>query len=83
MIQIELKKRTPEEQSQKMMEAYIKAMGEKAIIEHKPVPKILEEIASEICEHYCKYPDIWDEEKEGCDLSESEFCQECPLSRLT
>ena len=43
---------------------------------------ILQEIADEICEKYCKYPDTWDEEKEGMELSESEICQNCPLNRL-
>lgn len=41
----------------------------------------LEEIAGEICNNYCKYPDQWDEEKDG-DLSESDICKDCPLSRL-
>jgi hypothetical protein len=43
---------------------------------------MLEEIASEICNHYCKYPDQWDAEKEGMDLCESEICENCPLNRL-
>lgn len=48
----------------------------------KPISQILSEIADEICDKYCKYPDTWDEEAEGKDLSESEICQNCPLSRL-
>lgn len=28
----------------------------------------LEKIAEEICRNYCKYPDSWDEEKEGIEL---------------
>lgn len=42
----------------------------------------LQKIASEICENYCKYPDQWDEEAEGCELSESEICKKCPLIKL-
>ena len=42
----------------------------------------LEKISNEICSHYCKYPDIWDEEKEGYELSESAHCQNCPLNEL-
>lgn len=42
----------------------------------------LEDIATKICSHYCKYPDIWDEEKEGCELQDSEICKNCPLSEL-
>ena len=46
------------------------------------ISKQLEEIANEICNNYCKYPEQWDEEKEGCELSESEYCTNCPLNRL-
>ena len=47
------------------------------------IPKILEKTVEDICSNYCKYPDQWDEEKEGCELSESEICLNCPLNRLT
>lgn len=47
------------------------------------IPQILEKTAEEICSKYCKYPDQWDEEKEGCELSESDICSNCPLNRLT
>lgn len=42
----------------------------------------IQDVADEFCTNYCKYPDIWDEEKEGCELSESDHCQNCPLNRL-
>ena len=42
----------------------------------------LEQIAEDFCNNYCKYPDIWDEEKEGCELSESDICANCPMSRI-
>ena len=42
----------------------------------------LDEVCSEICETRCKYPDIWDEEKEGMELYESDICKFCPLSYL-
>lgn len=42
----------------------------------------LEHIAAQICDKYCKYPEKWDEEKEGKELYESEICKNCPLSRL-
>ena len=42
----------------------------------------IEEIASEICRNYCKYPDTWDEEAEGMELCESDHCKNCPLNRL-
>lgn len=47
------------------------------------IPKALQGIADEICDKYCKYPDTWDEEKEGCALCDSEICKNCPLSLLT
>lgn len=42
----------------------------------------IQDIADEICKNYCKYLDIWDAEKEGCELMESDICQECPFNRL-
>ena len=48
----------------------------------KMVTEQIEEIKDDICNNYCKWPYVWDEEKEGCELSESEHCQNCPLNRL-
>ena len=42
----------------------------------------LNAIADDFCRNYCKYPDTWDEEKEECELSESEHCKNCPLGEL-
>lgn len=42
----------------------------------------LEEVKKKICDNYCKYPAIWDAEKEGCELWESRICGECPLNNL-
>lgn len=42
----------------------------------------IEEIKDDICQHYCKYPDIWDEEAEGTELVDSEHCRNCSLNRL-
>lgn len=42
----------------------------------------LEQIAEDFCNNYCKYPDIWDEEKEGYELCESDICANCPISKL-
>ena len=41
----------------------------------------IENIKTQICERYCRYPYEWDEEKDG-ELSESDVCRECPLNRL-
>lgn len=50
--------------------------------EAKKVNEMIQEIADEMCDKYCKYPDIWDEEAEGVELSESDICKNCPLNRL-
>lgn len=42
----------------------------------------LERVKREICDNYCKYPLIWDEEKEGRELYTSDICANCPLCRL-
>lgn len=48
----------------------------------KTIPEIIEEIKEEICDKYCKYPEIYDEEAEGIPLCDSEHCRNCPLCRL-
>lgn len=50
--------------------------------EQMSITGILESVKYDMCEHYCKYPETWDEEKEGCELCESEVCANCPLGRL-
>ena len=42
--------------------------------------KTIEEVKAEFCDHYCKYPYTWDEEKEGMALADSEICRTCPMS---
>ena len=39
--------------------------------EEQTISEIIEEVKDEICQHYCKWPYQWDEEKEGIELSES------------
>jgi len=48
----------------------------------KSIVDILNETTEDICNNYCKYPSIWDEEKEGVELCESKICLNCPLNRL-
>ena len=51
--------------------------------QEKPsIRDILDEIAAEFCDKYCKWPYLWDDEKEGMDLCESEHCENCPMTRL-
>lgn len=40
----------------------------------------MEDIAGEICDHYCKYPDTYDEDDQGAPMSEV-ICLNCPLGR--
>jgi hypothetical protein len=47
----------------------------------KTVLEMLEDIANDICNNYCKYPDQWDEEKNG-PLCDSDVCANCPCNRL-
>ena len=56
----------------------------KKVKEEKPktITQRLEEIAEDICNNYCKYPEQWNEDKMGMELSESKFCQECSLSKI-
>lgn len=46
------------------------------------VTRIIESVCEDICNNYCKYPNQWNKEKEGCELSESEVCANCPLNKL-
>lgn len=51
-------------------------MGE----ERKSIVLQLNDIATQICDKYCKYPEQWDEEKEGIPLTDGP-CGDCPLTR--
>ena len=46
------------------------------------VQDYIEDVAQEICDSYCKYPEQWDAEKEGMELIDSDICMNCPLNRL-
>lgn len=44
---------------------------------------IMDQVIEEMCDKYCKYPEIWEKEHPGEDLSEYGPCAvECPLNRL-
>ena len=57
-------------------------MARDALAERDRKLEHIEDVAKDMCEHYCKYPDIFDSETEGIDLTESEYCTNCPLNRL-
>ena len=46
------------------------------------VTQIIEGVVEEMCNNYCKWPNLWDEEAEGMELSDSEHCRNCPLNKL-
>ncbi len=51
----------------------------------KSVTEIIEEIKTEIFDHYCKYPDIYDTREDSdkeYDKMIKEVCGSCPLNRL-
>jgi len=49
----------------------------------KTIAQQLEEVVEEMCDKYCKWPEMWDDSMEDCELSESSICQNCPLNKLT
>ena len=51
-------------------------------MEDKTISQMLSEIIDQMCNNYCKYPDLWDEEAEGIELMDSEHCRNCPLNRI-
>ena len=63
----------------RQMEAIDMAIDQKL----KSISQILEEVTEEMCSKYCKWPEQWDEELWGMELSESAICANCTLNRLT
>ena len=39
---------------------------------------IVEDVASKICDHYCKYPETYDEKEAGISMIDA-ICAHCPL----
>lgn len=48
----------------------------------KTARDIIQDVIDKMCTKYCKYPDTFDEELEGCELMDSEICKNCPLNDL-
>lgn len=49
----------------------------------RSITQQLQDIVEDVCQNYCKWPDLWDEEAEGIELMDSDICKNCPLNRLT
>ena len=47
----------------------------------KPVTKIIDDVRTEICDHYCKYPAQYPTQ-DRYDKILDEQCETCPLNRL-
>lgn len=60
----------------------LRDVNERAKHLHKTAIEIIQEVSEDLCNNYCKYPDSWDEEKEGIPLEDSDICTNCPLNRL-
>lgn len=49
----------------------------------KLITAILEEVKTEVCDKYCRFPREYDpEEHDDVDLFDSDICKNCPLTRL-
>lgn len=46
------------------------------------ISEIIEDVKTQMCSFYCKYPYEWDADAEGLELPDSPYCRSCPLSRL-
>lgn len=59
-------------------------LGEIAV--SKTVTEILEEIEKEICDNYCKYPDVCMMEKKDASLAyemlDNTYCVKCPFNKI-
>lgn len=51
-------------------------------MKEKTISQLLEEVANEICDHYCKYPMLYTSDNESVELLVEEHCAECPLNRI-
>lgn len=41
----------------------------------------IQNIAEEICDHYCKYPELYKDDEDMAELLD-EHCQGCPVNKL-
>jgi hypothetical protein len=49
----------------------------------KTVTEIFEEVKTEMCDKYCRFPREYDpEEHDDVELWETDICKNCPLGRL-
>jgi len=46
------------------------------------VTHLIESVCSEICDNYCKFPELYGSDDEAFDKLMQEHCNDCPLNRL-
>jgi len=77
-----LKERKQEPQEKSLMARIAEGKAE----EPKTISEQLTAICDEICDHYCKYPDVCMAERKDPDDAEDllyrKYCGGCPLNRL-
>lgn len=49
-------------------------------MKNETICEIIESVKSDICDHYCKYPERYTEDKSDDIFDEK--CKDCPLNRL-
>ncbi len=49
----------------------------------KTIPTLLDEIAHDICDNYCKFPDAYPWDDDSQERLWAEHCDNCPLNQLT
>ena len=42
----------------------------------------LEQMASDMCKYYCRFPLLWDEDVMQMELAEADICKYCPMKEL-
>lgn len=48
-----------------------------------PIGKVLEDICSDICDNYCKWPEKYETDNESQERMYEEHCDKCPLLRIS
>lgn len=56
---------------------------ENAELKEMTVPQLLDKIAVEMCDKYCKFPDQASKESKDEDYLYRTYCDKCPMNKLT
>ena len=58
----------------------LEALDNKLMIENAFASTLTPEQAAAFCDHYCRFPHEYDEERHGVPLAESHICKNCPIT---